>query len=228
MKRALPILGIAGLALLSVSAPAIADSDGHGNLGKVLVCHATGSETNPYVATPVNLNSLSEHRLESADIVPPNSVLAYGYNWDTAGMANYAKYCTAVPNEEEPPVYEEPTEEEPPVYEEPAEEEPPVYDEPTEEEPAAEEEPTVVVKTPVTPTPVVKTPAVQVAAPQGAAVNAPAAAVSRGTNQGFNAQTAVGATGDSTTWLAGLGVLLGAGAVVAVRRKSRTDSPTAG
>ncbi len=86
----------------------------------------------------------------------------------------------------------------------------------------------MVVKTPVKLTPAVKTPAGQAAVPQGAVAQVPAAAVSRGTNQGFNAQTSVGGTADSTTWLAGLGVLLGAGAVVAVRRKSRTESPTAG
>lgn len=75
-------------------------------------------------------------------------------------------------------------------------------------------------------------------APQGAEAQAPApraakslaaaaGPVSRGTNQGFNAQTSVGGTDGTATWLAGLGALLGAGAAVAVRRRSRTDSPTA-
>jgi LPXTG-motif cell wall-anchored protein len=83
-------------------------------------------------------------------------------------------------------------------------------------------------ETPVALTPAAQAPAGQAAAPQGAVTKIPAAAVSRGTNQGFNAQTAVGGTEGGTTWLAGLGLLLGAGAVVSVRRRSRTESPTAG
>lgn len=87
----------------------------------------------------------------------------------------------------------------------------------------------MITEVPVALTPAAQTPAPQVAAPKAKAPAAKApAAVSKGTNQGFNAQTSVGGTDDSTTWLAGLGVLLGAGAVVAVRRKSRTESPTAG
>ncbi|HBH58616.1 MAG TPA: hypothetical protein DIT15_02725, partial [Arthrobacter bacterium] len=97
--------------------------------------------------------------------------------------------------------------------------------------PVVLDQPVVSTDVPGTVTPAAQTPAPQAATPQGAAVTVPAAeaaAVSKGTNEGFNAQTAVGGTDKSTTWLAGLGVLLGAGAVVAVRRKSRTESPTAG
>jgi MYXO-CTERM domain-containing protein len=90
------------------------------------------------------------------------------------------------------------------------------------------EKPAVLTETPVTPAPAAEKPAGQAAVPPGAVAKVPAAVVSRGTNQGYNAQTSVTGTGGSTTWLAGLGVLLGAGAVVSVRRKSRTESPTAG
>ena len=235
MKRALPILGIAGLALLTVSAPALAGTDTDTDSKKVLVCHATSSAANPYVATFISVNALGSHRLETADIVPPNSVLKWGQNWTVAGQADYAKYCpTTPPAEEQPPVDEEPPGEEQP----PVDEQPPVKEEPpVKEQPPAEQQPAVVPETPVTPTvpvtpvtltPAAQTPAGQAAAPQGAVAKVPAAAVSRGTNQGFNAQTAVGGTEGGTTWLAGLGVLLGAGAVVSVRRKSRTESPTAG
>lgn len=232
MKRAIPILGVAGLALLCVSAPAYAGDDKHGdtdgNLGKVIVCHMTGSAGNPYVATPVSLNALGNHRLETGDIVPPNPVLKDGHNW-AAGMADYYKYCVTPP----PPVDEEPGEEEPPGEgEPPGEEQPPVEEPPGEEQPppVEEEQPPVEEEQPpaVVETPAVQAPAGHVAAPQSAVVQAPAAAVSRGTNQGYNAQTAVGGAGDSTTWLAGLGLLLGAGGVVAVRRRSRSESPTAG
>jgi len=51
---------------------------------------------------------------------------------------------------------------------------------------------------------------------------AAAAPVSVGTNQGFNAQTAVSAPNASPGWLAGVGALAAAGAAVAVRRRSRT------
>ncbi|QHK21004.1 hypothetical protein GU243_16260 [Pseudarthrobacter psychrotolerans] len=81
------------------------------------------------------------------------------------------------------------------------------------------EESAVVVQTPVTTvTPTVQTPAAPatVQAPAGTG----AVAVSQGTNQGFNAQTAVGGAESAPTWLAGLGVMLGAGALVAVRRRS--------
>jgi outer membrane biosynthesis protein TonB len=214
-------LGVAGLALLTVSAPAFAGTDD--NAKKVLVCHATSSATNPYVATFISINALSSHRLETADIVAPNSVLTDGHNWTTAGMANFAKYCTATaPVEEKPPAEEQPPAEQPPTEEEPPAEQPP-----TEEQPPAEK-PAVVTETPVTPAPAAEKPAGQAAVPQRAVAKVPAAVVSRGTNQGYNAQTSVTGTGGSTTWLAGLGVLLGAGAVVSVRRKSRTESPTAG
>jgi MYXO-CTERM domain-containing protein len=103
---------------------------------------------------------------------------------------------------------------------------PPAEQPPAEVQPV-KEQPTVA-QTPVMPLPAAGTPAGQAAAPQAAVAKVPAAAVNRGTNQGFNAQTSAGGTGGSTTWLAGLGVLLGAGAVVSVRRRSRTESPTAG
>jgi LPXTG-motif cell wall-anchored protein len=75
--------------------------------------------------------------------------------------------------------------------------------------------------------PAVVTPAATTPAPKAAA-KAPAAAaapVSQGTNQGFNAQTAVGgdAGNGAPTWLGGLGALLAAGLAVAARRRSRTE-----
>ncbi len=50
----------------------------------------------------------------------------------------------------------------------------------------------------------------------GATANA-----SPGTNQGYNAQTAVGGSDSAPSWLAGAGALLAAGGAVAFRRKSR-------
>jgi hypothetical protein len=62
------------------------------------------------------------------------------------------------------------------------------------------------------------------AAPQQAAAvaAAPTATTSLGTNQGYNAQTAVGGSNGAPSWLAGLGALFAAGAAVMFRRKSHT------
>jgi len=65
--------------------------------------------------------------------------------------------------------------------------------------------------------------ATQVQPATGAVAAAP---VSRGTNQGFNAQTAVGGNPASPAWLGGIGALVAAGAAVAIRRRS-ASSPTA-
>jgi hypothetical protein len=223
-RRALPILGVAGLALLSVTAPAHADAD-------FKFCHKGQVQY-------TDLNGVHGHSGHTEDIIPPNSILPGGLNWTAQGIAEYNNSCIHVAL---PPVVVPPKDgEQPPVDEQPpVEEQPPVKEEP----PAEEQPPAVVPETPVTPTPptvpetpttltpAAQTPAGQAAAPQVAVAKIPAAAVSRGTNQGFNAQTSVGSVGGtvgSTTWLAGLGLLLGAGAVVSVRRKSRTESPTAG
>ncbi len=203
-RRALPILGVAGLALLSVTAPAQASAD------KVDICHAGKMLTVDFNATALN-----GHAGHSDDIIAPSEFVPDGLNWDVA--RGYTQCgATVIPPVDppaDPPV-------DPPV-DPPAD--PPVDPpaDPPVDPPAQQEQPVVQM-------PAAVTPAGQAAAPQVAVAKVPAAAVSRGTNQGFNAQTAVGGTEDSTTWLAGLGVLLGAGAVVSVRRKSRTESPTAG
>jgi hypothetical protein len=214
-RRALPILGVAGLALLSVTAPAHADAD-------FKFCHKGQVQY-------TNLNGVHGHSGHTEDIIPPNSILPGGLNWTAQGIADYDNSCihVALPPVVVPPKDGEqpPVDEQPPVREEPpAEEQPPAG---VPETPVTPTPPTVP-ETPVTLTPAAQTPAGQAAAPQVAVAKIPAAAVSRGTNQGFNAQTSVGGTGGSTTWLAGLGLLLGAGAVVSVRRKSRTEPPTAG
>lgn len=256
MKRTFATLGVVGLGLVSLTAPAMAAPE------KVIVCHSDGSSWTPL---EFNINGLSGHDQHPLDIIPPTSK-SPGKNWTDAGKLLYVAKCAPLPPGEtlpevDPPV-EEPPVEEPPV-EDPHGEEPPVEEPPVEEPPAGEppagEDPPVSGQVPeVEPpaaTPVVEQPAevpaagappaalpaagvpagkapVAAPAPRGKAQQqAPAraeaapAATSVGTNQGYNAQTAVGGSDSSPSWLAGLGALAAAGAAVAVRRRTRLFSP---
>ena len=215
MKRAFATFGVVGLAMLSVTAPAYAAND-------VKVCH-NGAViwVNSHAVDGPN-----DHAGHATDIISPEDLAPLGLNWTLEGIETYNHNCVPKvvlpPGEEEEPPGEE---EQPPAEEEqpPGEEEQPPAEE--EEAPTTEvEQSTPLTEIPVTLTPAAQTPAPQVAAPKGAAATAPAAkapaAVSQGTNQGFNAQTSVGGAESAPTWLAGLGLMLGAGALVAVRRRS--------
>ena len=226
MKRTFATLGVLGLGLISLTAPAMAAPN------QVTVCHAGGTATE-WEAKTFNVNGLNGHDGHPSDIIPPNESLPAGLNWTNAGKILYIANCAPLPPGEEPPVY--PPVDPPVVVVDPpvvvvdppvVVVDPPVVvvDPPVvvvDPPAAAVETPVVqspvVVQTPVTTvTPTAQTPAATVQTP---AVTG-AAAVSQGTNQGFNAQTAVGGTEGAPTWLAGLGLMLGAGAVVAVRRRS--------
>ncbi len=221
MKRTLATLGVMGLGLISLTAPAVAAPN------MVIVCH-DGSETGAgWDAIQFNVNGLNGHDGHPSDIIPPNTSVPGGLNWTNAGKITYIANCAPLPPGEEPPVY-------PPVDPPVVVEDPPVVvvDPPVVvvDPPVVVVDPPVVVETPVVDAPVVVqtpvttvTPTVQTSAAP-ATVQTPAGtaalAVSKGTNQGFNAQTAVGGADSAPTWLAGLGLMLGAGAVVAVRRRS--------
>ncbi|WP_165478255.1 hypothetical protein [Arthrobacter sp. S39] len=233
MKRTFATLGVMGLGLISLTAPAMAAPN------QVVVCHAGGTGATVWDAIAFNVNGLSGHAGHPDDIIPPNSSIPGGLNWTNDGKITYIANCAPLPPGEEPPVYPpvippvvvppvEPVVVVPPV--EPVVVVPPV--EPVVVVPPVEQtvvvppvEQTVVVPPAVVEAPVVQAPVV-VQAPATTAVTGktPAAtgavAVSQGTNQGFNAQTAVGGSDSAPTWLAGLGVMLGAGAVVAIRRRS--------
>ncbi len=265
MKRTFATLGVMGLGLVSLTAPAMAAPN------TVIVCHAGGTSGTAWQPLEFNVNGLSGHSGHPTDIIPPNDSIPGGLNWTNAGKITYIANCAPLPPGEEPPVYPPvvvppvvvPPVVVPPVYPpvvvppvvvppvvvppveppvvvppvvvppvvvppvEPPVVVPPVVVPPVEQPVVV---PPVVVETPVVQSPVVVqtpvttvTPTVQTpAAP--ATVQTPAAtgavAVSQGTNQGFNAQTAVGGAESAPTWLAGLGVMLGAGALVAIRRRS--------
>ena len=208
MKRAFATVGVIGLALLTVTAPASA-AEG------VYLCHATNSANNPYNISQINQNGLNGHDLHPEDIIPPNEFLAGGLNWNAAGQATNLNDCE--------PVTTPPVEEEEVVT-------PVVVPEVVTPVVVPEVVTPVVVPEVVAPAVVpaaVVPPVVAAPAPKAAPAKAPAAAapVIQGTNQGYNAQTSVGGNaGDGApTWLGGLGALLAAGLAVAARRRTRTE-----
>jgi hypothetical protein len=251
MKRTFVTLGVVGLGLLSVTAPAMAAPE------RVIVCHSDGSSWAPL---EFNINGLEGHEQHPLDIIPPTSK-SPGKNWTDAGKRLYVDKCAPLPAGETLPEVDPPADEVDPPADEvdppadevdpPAVETPdvtPVIDPPGEqpvvvEQPGAEQ-PTVV-EQPVTEQPTAETPALVPAVEQPAAAvpaaaqaktdkqqgqptavtGASPAASSLGTNQGYNAQTAVGGSDSAPSWLAGLGALAAAGAAVALRRRTRPFTP---
>ena len=240
MKRTLATLGVMGLGLLSLTAPAMAASD------QVVVCHWNGT-----TLTPISFNSSGTggHDQHAQDIIPPTPKLPAGKNWDNAGKIRYVNECGAAlppgevidppvvvdppvvtPPVVTPPVVTPPVVVDPPVVTPPTVVDPPVVtppigvDQPVVQPPAVAPvvnppAPVVAAAAPAQPAPAQQVAAAPQAAPQAAPVAAP---VSVGTNQGYNAQTAVDARDGGPAWLAGVGALAAAGAAVAVRRRSRS------
>ena len=220
MKRAITTLGVLGLAAIAVAAPAVADR-GDDEDDKIIICHAgSGSNSGHFTANSVAVPSLNGHDEHSKDIIPPNDGMDYGQNWDAVGQAIHANGCVVLP-----PVVVQPIDV-PPVVTPPVDV-PPVEVPPVDVPPAGAlvvlpEQSVVVPEQPAAVLPQAEVP--QAGVPQAAAA-APAtgatASTIQGTNQGYNAQTAVGGSDSAPSWLAGLGALLTAGAAVAFRRKSR-------
>jgi hypothetical protein len=236
MKRTIATLGAVGLAALVVSAPASA-------AGEITLCHAVKNGFVSITIPAEGLNGHEKHDKHEDDIIPPNEYLKDGLNWDALGIAIHDKgKCKAVstpvivdpPAKDDPPlVVDKPDEVKQPVVQEPVVEQPavqnPVIEQPVVEQPvvetpvltpAAGEQPAAA--PPAAPKPVVpaKPKAVQPPAEKAPDAAAAVPATSRGTNQGYNAQTAVGGPESSPAWLGGLGALVAAGTAVAVRRRS--------
>lgn len=236
MKRTFATLGVVGLGLgmISVTAPAIAASE------RVVVCHTDGSTWTPL---EFSVNGVGGHDQHATDIIPPTPKAPEGKNWTNAGKLLYIAQCAELPAGEEPPVVEPPVVippvVEPPVVNPPVVE-PPVVEPPAVVTPVVETPvvtpvqqaavvppaavppaaaPVVVPQTPAVVQPPVSQPRQQAAAVAGAGAGATA---DLGTNQGYNAQTAVGGS-NSPSWLAGVVALLAAGAAVAFRRSHRTQ-----
>lgn len=229
MKRILATAGIAGIALIGVTAPANAgDKD---NDKKISICHATGSESNPYVHITVSDNAgngKGGHASHAGDLIPaPASGCPGGSKGghdkdDDDGHGHGSKkitICHATGSEKNPYVvitipekawwngHKDGHNGRADIYPVPAG----GCDVKDEEEEEEETKPPVVVPPVVVPpvvTPPVVTPPVvvppvvapsAVTPPAVVAVPAGAAAAPAVVNRGFNAQTAAGAPTDSGT-----------------------------
>ena len=217
MKRTFATLGVLGLAAFAVAAPAMADGGGDTD-DKIIVCHAgSGSNSGHFTMNSVAVPSLNGHDQHGADIIPPNDGMKGGQNWGDIGQAIHANGCvTPVPEEEEKPPVEVPPVVIPPVVEQPVVETP--VETPVVETPVIAPPVQPVVVPPVT----VPAAAAPVVVPRQPAAAGAVATAELGTNQGYNAQTAVGGA-NSPSWLAGLGALAAAGAAIAFRRSRRTQ-----
>lgn len=253
MKRILATAGIAGIALIGVTAPANAGDKGDDDSKKVSICHATGSESNPYVHITVSENAVNGnggHASHEGDLIPAPAYGCPGGKDDDDDDSGHGPdkitICHATGSEKNPYVvitipekawwhgHKDGHNGRADIYPVPAggcvaeeeeEEKPPVVVPPV-------VVPPVVTPPEVTP-PEVVPPAVTppaVTPPTGAAA-APvgaAAAVVPVVNRGFNAQTAAGSQPDSgmPAWFGGLAALLGATGLIALRQRGRLqDAP---
>ena len=201
MKRTLVTLGVVGLGLISLTAPATAASD------RVVVCHWDGSALTPL---EFNVNGTGGHEQHAEDIIPPTPKIPAGKNWNNAGKTLYVANCAPLPPGEvldpvDPPVVVDPPvtpPATPPAEQQPAVVDPPAASPPAEtpvvesapvQSPAAVEPAAAPAQQAAAQVPAAqKAPAVQKAPAAQQAAAAPAAKAVVGTNEGYNAQTAVG------------------------------------
>ncbi len=99
MKRTLATLGVMGLGLISLTAPAVAAPN------MVIVCHDGAQTGTGWGAIQLNVNGLNGHDGHPTDIIPPNTSVPGGLNWTNAGKITYIANCAPLPPGEEPPVY---------------------------------------------------------------------------------------------------------------------------
>jgi hypothetical protein len=106
MLKSIALTAGVSVAVLGFSAPAYANNSVHGNSNagdKVTICHATGSNTNPYVQISPNANGVvaghAAHQ-DERDIIPQFQYNDHGsnkhfpgQNWDTNGQATYNNGC---------------------------------------------------------------------------------------------------------------------------------------
>lgn len=238
MKKVLAAAGIAGLALLATSAPANAGPD-----DKISICHATGSDSNPYVEITISENGLNGHYAQGVhdgDIVPaPAGGCPAGGDGDHGGDhgsdSKKVTICHATGSEKNPYVVITIAEQawlnghkdghngKADIYPVPAKGCVSAHHDDDDDHDG--EKPDEDVTVPPGEDDVVP-PGEGAAVPpgEGAAVVVPAGAgAAVAVNQGFNAQTAVASHSDAGLpgWVAGLAALLTAGAVVALRRRGR-------
>jgi hypothetical protein len=89
MKRTFATLGVVGLGLLSMTAPAMAASD------RVIVCHAGGTGATVWEPLEFSVNGIGGHAQHPTDIIPPTPKAPTGLNWTNAGKITYIASCAA-------------------------------------------------------------------------------------------------------------------------------------
>ena len=245
MKKVLAAAGIASLALLATSAPAIAGPD-----DKISICHATGSESNPYAEITISENGLNGHNAQGVhdgDIVPaPAGGCPAGDNGDHGPESKKVTICHATGSEKNPYVVITVAEQawlnghkdghngHADIYPVPAKG-CLVADHDDDDHEGEEEEENPGGGGDTTVPPAVETPGEDAEVPSGAGAaavvpsGAGAAVAAVAVNRGFNAQTAVGSETDAGLpgWAAGLAALLTAASAVAVRRQGRAQDADA-
>jgi uncharacterized repeat protein (TIGR01451 family) len=108
-------LAAAGLAICAGIAAAAASQESPLVRGetKVTICHATSSDTNPYVQDQVNADSIvgpNGHDTHPDDIIPPFTYIDKngheqqypGKNWDAGGQATWVNGCEVAPPTPQP------------------------------------------------------------------------------------------------------------------------------
>ena len=102
-KRTMRLVTVLAVAAGTLGAGASAASATNTEPHKVTICHATASQSNPYVTISVDVASIigdSGHGhsgVNAGDIIPPFTIDGYayaGHNWDT-GQAIWANGCSA-------------------------------------------------------------------------------------------------------------------------------------
>lgn len=244
MNKVLAAAGVAGLALLATSAPASAGPD-----DKIGICHATGSDSNPYVEIAISENGLNGHYaqgMHDGDIVPAPAGGCPGAEHGGNGSdSKKVTICHATGSEKNPYVVITIAEQawlnghkdghngKADIYPVPAKGCVSAHhdDDHDGENPGEDTTAPPAVVPPGEGAAV--PPAEGAVIPSGAGTTAvPAGAgAAVAVNRGFNAQTAVASHSDAGLpgWVGGLAALLTAGAVVALRRRGRSQSadPTA-
>lgn len=61
--------------------------------GKIKLCHATGSDQNPYEYNNISLNGVNGHKNHDGDIIPPNPKLPDGMNWTEQNISLWEENC---------------------------------------------------------------------------------------------------------------------------------------
>lgn len=100
------VVGAAAVAVLALSPTVAAADNGNSNSGNsVTICHATGSQTNPYEEISPNANGvISGHvnHQDTKDIIPPfdyndqgTTKHFAGQNYDVNGQAILKNHCVA-------------------------------------------------------------------------------------------------------------------------------------